>query len=142
MFGELIGARGVYAVTPRNRFVWGGYYEGETLIWRSRWTTAAGIVACREALAFPGDEHRLVLLRRIEPLDCDAELDLVLDPHADYGSGAARNAHCAKGIWLADLGPLRLRWRGAPTASFDRHRGWSGSLAVARAANGTTWCWS
>ena len=52
---RLIGGAGAYAVTPRDRCVWGGYYEPGTLIWRSRWVTADAIIECREALAAPGD---------------------------------------------------------------------------------------
>ena len=55
VFTSLIGGVGTYAVTPMARFVWGGYYEPGSLIWRSRWVTDDGIVECREALAFPGD---------------------------------------------------------------------------------------
>jgi alpha,alpha-trehalase len=50
VFASLVGGEGVYAVTPKDRFVWGGYYEEGTLIWRSRWVTGEGIVECREAL--------------------------------------------------------------------------------------------
>ena len=65
VFSSLIGGCGSYVVTPTGRFVWGGHYEDGSLIWRSRWITDSGIVECREALAFPGDPHRTVLLRRI-----------------------------------------------------------------------------
>ncbi|MER6005712.1 DUF3147 family protein [Nonomuraea angiospora] len=61
IFASLIGGAGVYAVTPRERFVWGGAYEPGSLIWRSRWVTATGIIECREALAFPGERGRAVL---------------------------------------------------------------------------------
>ena len=58
VFSCLIGGAGVYAVTPAEpRFVWGGYYEDGTLIWRSRWITSSGFTECREALAYPGDPH-------------------------------------------------------------------------------------
>jgi alpha,alpha-trehalase len=65
VFASLIGGAGIYAVTPRERFVWGGAYEPGSLIWRSRWVTSGGITECREALAFPGEQGRAVLLRRI-----------------------------------------------------------------------------
>ena len=39
VFASLIGGAGVYAVTPVSQFVWGGYYEPGSLIWRSRWIT-------------------------------------------------------------------------------------------------------
>ncbi|MGB8961286.1 MAG: trehalase-like domain-containing protein, partial [Pseudonocardiaceae bacterium] len=43
VFSSLIGGRGAYAITPTGRFVWGGYYEEGSLIWRSRWITETGI---------------------------------------------------------------------------------------------------
>lgn len=65
VFASLIGGDGVYAVTPARTFVWGGYYEEGTLIWHSRWITAAGVTECHEALTFPGEPGRVVLLRQI-----------------------------------------------------------------------------
>ena len=73
VFAQLIGGSGVYAVSPADRFVSGGYYERGTLIWRSRWVTGNGVVECREALAFPGDPHRAVVEPLTAPLCCTAE---------------------------------------------------------------------
>ena len=40
-----LGAPGGFAVTPADtRYVWGGYYEPGSLIWRSRWV-ARGMLA-------------------------------------------------------------------------------------------------
>ena len=130
VFGALIGAAGEYAVTPTSRFVWGGYYEPDTLIWRSRWVTDHGIVECREALAMPGDLHRTVLLRRIEPLDGPAEIDVLLDPHADYGAKGLRSVHRHDGVWTARVGGLYLRWTGAPGARLHDGGGWRDHLTV------------
>ena len=80
VFSSLIGGAGIYAVTPaQDRFVWGGYYEEGSLIWRSRWVTGAGVVECREALAYPGDPDLAVLLRRIVAVDGPAQVRVVLD---------------------------------------------------------------
>ncbi len=57
VFTSLIGGDSFYAVTPTERFTWGGYYEAASLIWRSRWVTTAGVIECREALAFPGAQR-------------------------------------------------------------------------------------
>ncbi len=66
VFSSLIGGGGLYAVTPADaRFVWGGYYDDGTLIWRSRWITETGVIERREALAFPGEADRVVVLRRV-----------------------------------------------------------------------------
>ena len=72
VFSALLGGPGGYSITPVDRFVWGGYYEEGSMIWRSRWVTNHGIIECREALAFPGDPHRAVLLRRVIAVDGDA----------------------------------------------------------------------
>lgn len=71
--------RWVYAITPTDvRSVWGGYYEPRTLIWRNRWITRHGIVECRQALAFPGDPDRVVLLRRLTGCRGTARLRVLL----------------------------------------------------------------
>jgi GH15 family glucan-1,4-alpha-glucosidase len=113
VFSALIGGEGVYAVTPTHTFVWGGYYEEGSLIWRSRWITADGISECREALAFPGDRRRVVMLRQIVAQDCPAEVDVVLDPRAGFGRQGLRSVkHEDDGVWSGRVGDLYLRWSG------------------------------
>ncbi len=121
VFSSLVGGSGQYAVTPASpRFVWGGYYEPRSLIWRSRWVTSDGIIECREALAVPADEHRLVLLRRIEAVQGPARVSVVLDPHPDFGRTVAAlrrpDCHRSDGAadWVAEAEGLHLRWTGAP----------------------------
>ena len=41
VFAGLIGGAGVYAISPVERHVSGGYYEAGTLIWHSRWITTS-----------------------------------------------------------------------------------------------------
>ena len=65
VFSALIGGEGIHAVTPAAEFVWGGYYENGSLVWRSRWITRSGITECQEALAYPATPDRLVVLRRV-----------------------------------------------------------------------------
>ncbi len=116
-FGSLIGGGGSYSVTPTARFVWGGYYEARSLIWRSRWVTETGIVECREALAFPGDPRCAVLLRQIRMVEGNAELEVALQPVADFGRHHMQSIHRdSTGCWHAHFGDLRMRWRGAADA--------------------------
>ena len=84
LFSALLGGRSGYSVTPIGRFVWGGFYEEASLIWRSRWITEHGVLECREALAFPGDTHRAVLLRRIIAADGDAAVRVTLNASAEF----------------------------------------------------------
>jgi hypothetical protein len=113
VFSALIGGDGAYAVTPEGRFVWGGYYEPGSLIWRSRWMTDGGAVECREALAFPGDVHRLVLLRQIVAAHGPARVRVLLEPRAGYGQAGLRDlARDEHGCWAARVGSLYLRWSG------------------------------
>jgi hypothetical protein len=118
VFSCLIGGPGVYAVTPEEpRFVWGGYYEGGTLIWRSRWITSSGFTECREALAYPGDPHTAVVLRRVIALDGPARVRVVLDVRAGFGRYRMSQLKQADAVWTARSGPLRMRWSGGGDAT-------------------------
>jgi GH15 family glucan-1,4-alpha-glucosidase len=118
VFSSLIGGHGSYAITPMGRFVWGGYYEDGTLIWRSRWVTESGTVECREALAFPGDAHRLVLLRRIIAVRGAAEVRMRLEPAAGFGRHGMKNARRDDtGCWHANVAHLSMRLSGAQDAT-------------------------
>lgn len=117
VFATLIGGGGAYVVTPAgSRHVWGGYYEHDSLIWRSRWITTDGIVECREALAYPGDAERVVLLRRVVALRGDARVRVLLEPRARFGHYANGRLACRDGVWTGRTGPLRWRWTGAADA--------------------------
>ncbi len=118
VFSSLMGSDCSYEVTPHGRYVWGGYYEDGSLIWRSRWVTGdGGIVECREALALPPDPHRVVVLRRIRAIRGAARVDVTLRPGADFGrerlTGLRRDDD---GCWHGRTGPLRMRWSGAGDA--------------------------
>ncbi|MGH3196252.1 MAG: glycoside hydrolase family 15 protein [Streptosporangiaceae bacterium] len=114
VFSTLIGGEGVYAVTPAEvRHVWGGYYEPGSLIWRSHWVTSDGLIECREALAFPGDAGRVVLLRRIVACRGAARVRVVLEPRAGFGHHTAGRLSQHGGVWSGTSGPLRWRWTGA-----------------------------
>jgi GH15 family glucan-1,4-alpha-glucosidase len=115
-FSTLIGGGGCYAVTPADpRFVWGGYYEEGSLIWRSRWITGGGAIECREALAYPGQAGTAVLLRRVEATDVPARVRVQLDVRAGFGRHAM--THLRRGsAWTGRTGPLYLRWSGGQEA--------------------------
>ena len=122
VISHLIGGDGVYALTPTDTYVWGGSYERESLIWRSRWVTTSSIIESREALAFPGDPHRLVLLRRIEAGEKPVELNALLRLSADFGKTPMDKPHQdPEGRWESRVGGLYLRWSGAPDAHWDEH---------------------
>ncbi|MFG3711812.1 glycoside hydrolase family 15 protein [Micromonospora sp. NPDC047730] len=113
LFSRLIGGRGDYLVTPANpRFVWGGHYEAASLVWVSRWVTTNGIIECREALFFPGEKHRVVLLRQIRAVDREAVVRVRLDPRADFGREPLRDVRREGPHWLARSGSLHLRHSG------------------------------
>jgi len=133
LFSALLGGVSGYSVTPTERFVWGGFYEEASLIWRSRWITDHGIIECREALAFPGDQHRAVLLRRVVAVDGDARLRIALNPRADFDQQPLTDLHQHDDVWTAGSGGLSLRWSGAPFCKpgSDVHDGLGGELTVA-----------
>jgi alpha,alpha-trehalase len=118
VFSTLIGGSGCYAVTPADpRFVWGGYYEDGSLIWRSRWITGDGVIECREALAYPGDARTAVLLRRIEAVDAPARVRVLLDVRAGFGRHTMTHLKNGTSAWTGRSGPLHLRWSGAAPAT-------------------------
>ncbi|TDC39213.1 glycoside hydrolase family 15 protein [Micromonospora sp. 15K316] len=113
IFSGLLGGRGRYLVEPVGpRFVWSGHYEPESLIWVSRWVTTDGVVESREALLYPGDPRRLVLLRRVRALDRDALVRVRLDPRADFGRAPLVDVRRAAGSWTARTGELYVRHSG------------------------------
>jgi len=131
VFSTLIGGEGVYAVTPVHTFVWGGYYEEGTLIWRSRWITVSGLTECREALVFPGDRDRVVLLRRIIARDCPAEVEVILDLRAEFGKHGLRSVkRDDRGAWTARAGDLHVRWSGEVSGARVRRAGGASVLAM------------
>ena len=130
VFSSLIGGSGVYAITPADpRFVWGGYYEEGTLIWHSRWITEEGVVECREALAFTGDTHRLVLLRRVIAVDIEARVKVRLDPRAGFGKHPLERLDRQGGVWTGRVGQLHFRWSGGDKARAGE-RGDKGVLSL------------
>jgi len=117
VLSSLIGGAGTYAIVPEGEpFVWGGFYEDGSLIWHSRWVTTSHEVECREALAFPGDPHTAVILRRVLAVDGPATVRVVLDARAQFGHRSMREVVREAGVWTARAGSLYLRWSGAARA--------------------------
>ncbi len=113
VLGQLIGSGGTYVVRPRERFVWGGYYEEGSLIWRSRWVTNDGIVECREAMALPSGPNGAVVLRRLVGVAGTVAIDVVVDVRGDYGRTALNRWKGAGRSWTASKGQVHARWTGA-----------------------------
>jgi alpha,alpha-trehalase len=130
VLAALVGGEGQYTVSPVARFVWGGYYEEGTLIWRSRWITDEGIVECREALALPGDPHCAVLLRSIIAGDRPARVRVSLDPRAEFGRKSLRAVRHGRGWWTGRLGELYLRWSGEVAGATVARAGRGSQLAL------------
>ncbi|HTU29328.1 MAG TPA: glycoside hydrolase family 15 protein [Solirubrobacteraceae bacterium] len=130
-FASLLGGVGAFSVTPRGRYVWGGRYEPGSLIWRSRWVTETGILESRDALAFPGDPQRAVLLRRIVAVRGPASVEVVCAPASDYGRAAARGVRLDEEIWRGRIGEARFALSGVPSANAEGAHGLSVTLELA-----------
>lgn len=125
VLANLVGGRGCYLICPADTYVWGGYYEPGSLIWRNRWTTTRGRLESREALAVPADPHTLTLLRRVENVDgAPARVEVRLDLRAEFGTAPSDIHSEGGGVWSITTGDLHCRWSGAVGA---RHGG-DGSL--------------
>ncbi len=133
VFSSLIGGLGGYTITPRERCVWGGYYEPGSLIWRSRWATDDSMIECREALALPSDPGRAVILRRVIARKGTARVEVVLNPRSDFGeSPIHRLTKRDDGAWTAFLGDTRACWTGGQDATPqpDGHSGKALTLSL------------
>lgn len=117
VFSGLVGGAGVYAVTPREPYVWGGWYEPDSLVWHHRWVTPEAEVECLDALAFPGEADRVVLLRRVMASEVPARVEIVLDVRAEFGRRRMAGLHRGDdGTWTGHSGGLDFRWSGAAGA--------------------------
>lgn len=117
VFTALLGGAGHYDVTPAvDRFVWGGYYDDATLIWNDRWVTADSVIECREALAYPADPSKAVVLRRVKAVDGPARVAVQLDVRGDYGCSSMTNVVRDGPNWYATTGAVYLRWSPGPGA--------------------------
>jgi GH15 family glucan-1,4-alpha-glucosidase len=126
VFSSLIGGTGTYSVAPRERCVWGGYYEPGSLIWNSRWVTDDATIECREALALPSSADRAVILRRIAARQGTARVSVCLNPRGGFGGDALRGLNRRDdGVWAGELDGIRLCWSGGEKATPepDGHRG-------------------
>ena len=133
VFSALIGGDSFYAVTPTERYTWGGYYEATSLIWRSRWVTTSGVIECREALAFPGACDRAVILRQVRSPEVAQRVDIHLAPAAGFDREPLRDVHHHGQIWTGRCGPLFLRWQG-PDGVHVRSPGADGHQLYAQAS--------
>jgi hypothetical protein len=124
VFSALLGGEGFYLVRPRERHSWGGYYEQGTLIWRSRWVTNDADIECREALAYPGNPERAVVLRRVSATRGAAQVDVRLQLRGAFGAVSPAQVHRDDaGVWTARLGELTVRWSGAAGGRYDERNG-------------------
>jgi hypothetical protein len=113
VFSGLLGGNGGYGISPADdQFVWGGSYEQDSLIWRSRWVSTSAVIECREALAFPGHPDRVVLLRRIEATEHAAHVQVVLEVRAEFAARPMTVARGEDGHWEGHSGALTYRWSG------------------------------
>ncbi len=120
VFSHLVGGQGIYAVSPvAERYVWGGYYEPRSLIWRDRWVTTGGFVECREALARPASPSTAIVLRQPAALDSPSRVRVVLQAAAMFGTEGMRGLRSEGGIWEFRSGPLYFRWSGAEAARME-----------------------
>lgn len=117
VFAGLMGGPGVYSITPRGQYTWGGYYEEGNLIWHSRWVTHGGIAESRDALLFPGDPHRAVLLRQVTVRSGQMVFDVDLGICQPFSGRAGAPPVRAGDAWILRCGDVTARWTGGREAS-------------------------
>ncbi|MFC4245135.1 glycoside hydrolase family 15 protein [Gryllotalpicola reticulitermitis] len=132
VFSRLLGGDSLFAITPdADDYVWGGYYEPGTLVWHSRWVEDAHIVECQEALAFPGEQDRLVLLRRVVAGEGDCRVRIVLHPRPGYGRHRVSWSRSGRTLWEGHGSGLSFRVQGLEDARLSADGGLEAVLTVA-----------
>ncbi len=129
VFSGLLGGAGHFSVTPQAAHrISGGYYDEGTLIWRHVWTTSQGAVECDDALAYPGDDHRAVVLRHIASREHAHDVDVAVSPRAGFGFAGVTPATLSDGVWSWTTGDVHVRVAGLADATFSPEDGLVGSL--------------
>jgi GH15 family glucan-1,4-alpha-glucosidase len=125
VFASLLGAYGTYMVRPAEPFVWGGWYELGSLIWRGRFVAENGaIVECRDALALPASGDRAVVLRRVLGLSGSVVMDVMLEPRVRFGKDPLRRLGRGEdGGWRGRTGEVHVAWFGAEKARVEEGGG-------------------
>ncbi len=120
VFSQLVGGSGLYAVTPRDTYVWAGSYDDGTLVWGHQWVTPGAVIECRDALAQPADRERVVVLRRLNAGQGTLRVRVRLDVRARFGVDPMTDLHRDEhGVWTGRSGALGFRWQGAAEARPD-----------------------
>lgn len=110
VFSRLLGGSGGFSIVPESTpRVSGGYYEPGTLVWHHRWSTATGDVECHDALAYPGEDDRAIILRRVVAGAHDQRVELSLAPRAHFGQAEVMPATLDGGVWRWSTGNVYVR---------------------------------
>ncbi len=110
VFSRLLGGAGGFSVTPTCApRVSGGFYEPGTLIWHHRWSTSTGELQCHDSLAYPGEDDRAIILRRIEACDSAQEVEVSLAPRANFGQAEVTAARLEGDVWTWSTGDIHVR---------------------------------
>jgi hypothetical protein len=120
VFSQLVGGAGLYAVTPRDTYVWAGCYDEGTLVWNHQWVTSDAVIECRDALAHPVSRDRVVVLRRVRASRGGLRVRVRLDVRARFGADPMTDLRRdERGVWTGRSGALAFRWHGGAQAWCD-----------------------
>ncbi|HVU74525.1 MAG TPA: glycoside hydrolase family 15 protein [Mycobacteriales bacterium] len=112
----LLGGQSHYSIAPLGRCTWGGTYVERSLAWEGRWVLTDSEVTCRDALVAPGDDDRLVLLRRVTGVSGRTRLAVTLDLRAGFDRQPSRDLRRGRdGTWSGRCGPHWWTWQSGAT---------------------------
>jgi alpha,alpha-trehalase len=120
VFAGLLDSGGVFRIAPEGRYVTGGYYEPDSLIWHSRWVTHQGIFESRDALVYPGAAERAVVLRRITAVDGGGDMIVEFAPASDYGRHPLSRWRRDGDVFVTRAGSLTVRLQVPPNVEVTR----------------------
>ena len=125
VFSSLLAGNGGFSISPTVApRISGGHYEPGTLIWHNAWTTSSGDVECVDALAYPGEDDRAIILRRIQAFDEDVVVDVSLAPRAGFGAADVTPPNLDDDVWTWSTGDIDVRVIGLEGLSSRRVARW------------------
>ncbi len=131
VFSRLLGGAGGFSIVPESTpRVSGGSYEPGTLVWRHRWSTRTGKVECHDALAYPGEDDRAIILRRVVAGEHNQRVEVSLAPRAHFGEAEVEQASLEEGVWRWSTGDIYVRAAGLAQARMSSDGALVGTLDI------------
>ncbi len=116
IFAGMLGSGGRFQVLLDEPAVSASYYERDSLIWHGRWITRHGTLESRDALLYPAEQGRAVLLRRFLATTEAMKVRIVIEPALEYGKAPVAPWKRVGSSFVTSNSSVTMRLTGASDA--------------------------